>query len=559
MKAETIDLTQAVPTPPPTVDATQDISAPRAAIEAAFRALDTDPGALFEEPVLEALRTVDPADYARYRTRAKESGKVSVTDLDDLTQPESGPAESTSARLIALAKKHCRLCHNADKQGVAIVEGVHHREVWMVRENGFSQWLSATYYREFKEGVSMAALKAASVTIEAVGLHEGDEVAVHVRCAKDGDAYYLDLCDERWRAVKIDKSGYEVQDRPAVLFTRNTNMRPLPMPIPGATLDLLWNYTNVLAEQRPLVIAWALDCMRPDTGFPVLEIVGAQGSAKSTTQRILRDLIDPNKVALRGAPKSTEDMYVAAAGSWIVSYENLSILNANQQDTLCTLSTGGGYATRKFNTNGEEHVIEAKRPVMLNGINGVVTRPDLIERTVRIDAPSIPADKRQEDADLKDGWNADYPKVFGALLDRFAKVLAVLPNVNLKERQRMADFQRLGEAVLRVEGSAPGAFSKLYGRAVQAGTERALEDFGIAQALTSFMSARKTGKWTGTVGTLLRDLDKSADSDRSNWPTTPRALTDQLNRLAPALREQGLVIAYGGRTNSGRTVTITKA
>ncbi|WP_298225230.1 hypothetical protein, partial [Acidocella sp.] len=99
-----------------------------------------------------------------------------------------------------------------------------------------------------------------------------------------------------------------------------------------------------------------------DTPFPVLELVGEQGSAKSTTQSVLRSLVDPNKVMLRGRPKTVEDIFVAARNNWLVSYENLSGLTAEQQDAFCTLSTGGGFASRQLYTNGEEHVMETKRP-----------------------------------------------------------------------------------------------------------------------------------------------------------------------------------------------------
>jgi len=47
-----------------------------------------------------------------------------------------------------------------------------------------------------------------------------------------------------------------------------------------------------------------------------------------------------------------------------------------QQDALCTLSTGGGYASRQLYTNSDEHVMETKRPVMINGINAIATQPD---------------------------------------------------------------------------------------------------------------------------------------------------------------------------------------
>jgi hypothetical protein len=316
---------------------------------------------------------------------------------------------------------------------------------------------------------------------------------------------------------------------------------------------------NVPAAQRPLVIAWLLDSIRLDTAFPVLEIVGEQGSAKSTSQRHLRDLIDPNKVALRGSPKATEDIFVAAANNWVVSYENLSYLPNDEQDALCTLSTGGGFATRLFYTNGEEHVLETKRPVMLNGIAGIVTRPDLIERTIRVDAPSIPTSERREDTDITAGWQADRAKIFGAVLERLSAVLRILPEVQLGNRQRMADFERLGEASMQVEGYAPGSFSRLYAKAVAEGTERALENFGIATALMAFMAegeAKRSGEWSGTVGGLYQLLSTCGVQDRSNWPKSPRGLSDQLTRLAPALRAQGLEISFGTRFNRGRRISV---
>ena len=163
------------------------------------------------------------------------------------------------------------------------------------------------------------------------------------------------------------------------------------MPQAGGDLGLLWQHVNIPADRRLLVLTWLLDCFRPDTPFPILELVGEQGSAKSTTQSVLRSLVDPNKVMLRGRPKTVEDIFVAAQNNWLVSYENLSGLTAEQQDAFCTLATGGGFASRQLYTNGEEHVMETKRPVVLNGIAVVATRPDLIDRVIHVSMPVIPA------------------------------------------------------------------------------------------------------------------------------------------------------------------------
>ena len=119
-------------------------------------------------------------------------------------------------------------------------------------------------------------------------------------------------------------------------------MRPLPEPAPGGDIAALWDLVNVPDADRLHVLAFLVECLRPDTPYPVLLMFGGQGTGKSSTHSILRDLFDPNQVNLRAAPKTVEDMWVAARGSHVVSYENLSHLTPAQQDALCTIATGGG-------------------------------------------------------------------------------------------------------------------------------------------------------------------------------------------------------------------------
>ncbi|WP_222423797.1 hypothetical protein, partial [Lysobacter antibioticus] len=343
-------------------------------------------------------------------------------------------------------------------------------------------------------------------------------------------------------------------DTSPVLFIRTPAMRALPIPNPhlwdGRDLDRLWDHINISAEDRLLVLTWLLDCLRPETPFPALELVGEQGSAKSTTQSMLRDLIDPNKVPLRGRPKTVEDIFVAAANNWLVSYENLSSLTAEQQDALCTLATGGGFAARQLFTNGEEHVLQTKRPVVMNGISVIATRPDLIDRVVHLDVPVIPATRRKDDAQARTAWEQDRAAVFTGLLDLFALVVQYLPSIELPSKQRMADFERLGEAVARGLGLLPGTFQARYSELVHAGIDRALDGNPVALALDKLLR-RETLPWVGTAGSLYEQLGPLCSPDRSTWPRSPKGLSDQLRRIAPAYRAKGIQIEHRGHTRDG--------
>ncbi|MBL8452333.1 MAG: hypothetical protein JNK97_06260 [Zoogloea sp.] len=397
-------------------------------------------------------------------------------------------------------------------------------------------------------------------TLKALGTFKGAEVEVHRRVAKHDGAYWIDLCDDQWRAIKVQAGKWEIVDRAPVLFVRAPGMRPLPEPAKKGNLALLWKHLNIPKQAQPLVLACMLDSLRPDTPYPVLELVGEMGSSKSTTQRRLRALIDPHQVPLRGAPKCVEDLHIAAANAHIVSLENLSHLNGEQQDALCILSTGGGYATRQLYTNGGEHVMQSKRPVMINGINAVATQPDLIERTISVELPTITAKARKDELSMAAAWEKDYPAIFAGMLDLFAKALERLPDVVIPEgmAKRMLDLQRLGEAITLAQGGKAGEFSKqldaLHGEAAL----RGLESYGVAVGL-QVLAARPEGReWEGTYLQLLNELGRLGEIDRSNWPKSPRHLSSQVKRIAPGLRRVGIRIEAAGRGATGAKVRIVR-
>jgi len=283
-----------------------------------------------------------------------------------------------------------------------------------------------------------------------------------------------------------------------------------------------------------MVLAWMLECLRPDTPHVVLELVGEQGSAKSSTQRALRRLIDPNQADLRSAPKTVEDVWIAARNSHMVSLENLSHLPPQYQDALCVLATGGGYSARTLYTNAEETVIETRKPIVLNGISVIVTAQDLLDRCLHIELPTIHS--RELARDIETRFEAAQPVLLGALLDLFVKVLAFLPSVAIdpKDRPRMADFAALGEAVFRVFDQPAGAFLQQHATMRREAVLATLDASPVGSALLAYLE-RNPGGYAGTLSDLLAQLDGFRPTHEA-WPRSAKGLGDAMRRLAPALR-----------------------
>lgn len=512
-----------------------------AALDVVLAAETGDVGAPFEPAALEILRNLrfhDFASWVRLRNRLKQAG-VGVTELDkQLRDGDGAPPEddeSVADKLITLARSQCQLLHDAQREPYAVFEACGARQVHGVLSRGFSDYLSHAYYAQHDRAPAEASLKVALATLRGQAQFEGELCEVFTRIAKTEAGYWLDLCNDAWQCVLVTATGWSVvAGAGAPLFTRSNSMRPLPVPERGGSLAALWPLVNVPEADRLTVMTWMLECLRPETPHVVLELVGEQGSAKSSTQRALRRLIDPNQADLRAAPKSVEDVWIAARNSHMVSLENLSHLHPQYQDALCVLATGGGYSARTLYTNAEETILELRKPIMLNGISVIVTAQDLLDRCLHVDLPTI--QNRELAGDMEARFETAQPALLGALLDLFVKVLAALPSVVIapEHRPRMADFAALGEAVFRVHGKPAGAFLARYNDMRKDGVLRTIDASPVGAALAAYLADAPRG-FNGTLSDLLDRLERYRPHGEA-WPKSAKGLGDALRRLAPALR-----------------------
>ena len=385
------------------IEAAEDIRDP---LEELVEKTATDPGAPFAADTLErltALKKDDRAAFEALRAKLKAAG-ARVTALDEAIAKESGGTGGrgpTQADILLDLAQSAELFHAPDGTGFADLDINGHRETWPIRAKGFRRWLARRFFEETRGAPSSEALQSALNVIEARAHFDAPERVVHIRVGALDDRLYLDLCDENWRAVEIDTAGWRVIDNPPVRFRRAAGMRPLPVPMPGGSVETLRSFLNVRSDPDfVLVVAWALAVLRNRGPYPVLVLSGEQGSAKSTFSAILRALLDPNTAPLRALPREDRDLFIAATNGHVLAYDNVSGLPAWISDTLCRLATGGGFAVRQLHTDQDEVLFDAERPVILNGIEEIVTRPDLADRALFLTLNPIPEERRRPEAEL---------------------------------------------------------------------------------------------------------------------------------------------------------------
>ena len=272
-----------------------------------------------------------------------------------------------------------------------------------------------------------------------------------------------------------------------------------------------------------LVVAWALACLRNRGPYPVIVLSGEQGSAKSTFSAILRALLDPNTAPLRALPREDRDLFIAASNGHVLAFDNVSGLPAWISDTLCRLATGGGFAVRQLYTDQDEVLFDAARPVILNGIEEIVTRPDLADRAVFLTLEPIPEERRRPEAELWAAFETERPRILGALLDAVAEGLKRLPETRLEKLPRMADFALWATACETALWPA-GTFSSAYCGNRDEAVEGVIEADPIAAAVRAVMAMQT--EWTGTASDLLGALQRRWTSA----PPSPRPGRTALGR-----------------------------
>jgi hypothetical protein len=278
--------------------------------------------------------------------------------------------------------------------------------------------------------------------------------------------------------------------------------------------------------------------------YPVLTL-GPQGSAKSTTQRILRGLVDPSTVTLRRVPRDEHNVFIDARSSWAISLDNMDTLPAWLANVLCRLATGGGFSVRQLYTDGEQILFDAMRPVLLNGIADVINRPALLDRALIINLTSVEGRVKPEKV-LNAEVEAAKPGILAALLDAISTGLGEVEDVKLERLPRMADFARWGIATERVLGGAEGSFMAAYEGSQEEAVEAALESYPVAAFLIEFAQGfEEEGPWVGSATDLLKALNARAEDDedirRSKlWPKLPHQISEQIGRLSQPLRKVGV-------------------
>ncbi|QFR33831.1 bifunctional DNA primase/polymerase [Ancylobacter sp. TS-1] len=469
-------------------------------------------------------------------TWARENGDVAE-------QPDG---ESLTAALVKLLRDGAELFHDGQGNAFATAEGLTLR----VPSHALGVKLRSRAYHALSKPIGFGPLREAMATLEAVALHGDTVYRVHTRTAGDVRGIEVDLGRRDGRVVQITRDGWAVTSAASFRFVRGDGFGELPEPVRGGRLRDLQTFLRLDEENFLLIVAFLLNALRPGGPFFILLVEGEQSSGKSLLAEVIKRILDPNRAVRMRLPEKDHDLMIQAKEFAVLNFDNASGVKADMSDALCTLATGGGLAVRRLYTDGELSVLSFCRPLIINGIGGFVTRPDLMDRSIPIRLPPLPEGTRRTEEEIWREFDRLLPGLLGALYEAAASAMRNYDAVEPPTTLRMADAARWIRAAEEAVGVPPGGLVQAIRDAQDAFVVESVNDDPI---VTKLRAVLKKGPFNGSVGDLF---DRFDFVETRNLPRTPSQLSRHLKRLRPALAKVGIGVEFLPRTRQGQLIRI---
>lgn len=407
------------------------------------------------------------------------------------------------------------------------------------------EWMAYQLYAASGLVANRNALADAASALTGKALYEGPQHRAWLRVAHHDGKLYIDLGDPTWRAVEVRADGWDVLENPPVRFRRSGGGGALPVPEQGGSLETLGRFLNTDATGLKVVLSWLISAFRPDTPCPILYLSGEAGSAKSTATKVIRALIDPSRATASSLPDKEDDLLVSAQHNWIQSYDNLSHLAGGMSDAFCRLVYGGSKRKRELYTDGEEAVIAAQRPCLLNGIGLVFKKGDLLDRTLHVTLNRV--ERYRSEVEFWAEFDQHKAALFGAVLTALSEALRNIGVVQARTsgtfESRLGDFMQWTLAAETAIGWAEGEFVDYYKEHGESMQAEAANGSVIVGAIMKWFVEHNGQILQGSASELHLELTPLVDQRfirTREWPGRAADFGKQLRHLARGFRAVGI-------------------
>ncbi len=476
---------------------------------------------LFCEPPMEDKIVEEKVTSAmRYKTENTESVPIS-----------SG--NSTADKMIKIARNYSLFVDDAGKPCACV-----NRVVYQIESVAFKRWIINEYMNRHKKVAGKNEINTAIHAVAAIASNNGSHFSLYNRVAERGNVFYYDMGEGK--VVVTKKTGWKIKDHTTILFKHYQHQKAQVMPKRKGNINDIFKFVNIkCTNSKLLFLVYLVSCLVPGIPHPVIHIYGPQGSGKTVIFKVLRELIDPSNNDDLILPDKRRETIRKIEHHYLCLFDNLSSCKDELSDLLSQACTGAGISMRQLYTDDEDITYKLLRCIGINGINLLVSRPDLMDRTLLFQINRITPDKREGLREMMRKFDRVRPYILGAMFDTLSRAKEIYTSLKVKKLERMADFMKWGVAITEALGYKNSDFKKAYKENINHQNEEIIHSDSLAQAVLELMKTKKI--WQGTVKEAYDKLRKHVETKNdSTFPRHTNKLRNALERIKPNLSAYGI-------------------
>jgi hypothetical protein len=423
--------------------------------------------------------------------------------------------------------------------------------------DGISQILTAKYYEKTKIIPSPNPISHVVNLLKSQAIHKGPEIELHNRVAMINGEIWYDISNGR--AVRINKSGWTIEKSP-IIFRKYSHQRANVTPVTCGDPWKFFEQSNVSRDYQLLLLVYIISTFIPEIPHPIFYPYGTQGAAKSTLCKMIKKLCDPSTDDIAIAPAKRKEMIQVLSHHHICIFDNLSVLPGWMSDILAKACTGATLTKRRLYSNDDDVSIKIKNCGGMNGINQLITKPDLMDRTLLIQLERIPDKDRKLESEIWSNFNKNLPDILGGIFDVLSIAMEHYPYIQLTALPRMADFVKWGVAITKALGREDYEFLKAYENNIEKQNDAIIEGNALVQAVMSMMET--TPEWRCKMSEAYNELLSVSGESIKNDPTFPKhtnKLQKHLKIVEVNLLARGISYKIEKPGASGTYITFRKS
>ena len=225
------------------------------------------------------------------------------------------------------------------------------------------------------------------------------------------------------------------------------------------------------------------------------------------------------------------------------------------------MTTGITIARRILYTTDDVKLTTVKRCSVLNGIENVATKEDLLNRSIILEVKRKETKISLPENELMEEFYANKPLFLGAIFSVIQKALKIFPTIQLPNKNfRMAEFVKWGYAIAQAMGDRGDEFLEKYLENINKQDQEAVDANTLISGIAILMAESPKCEWQGRASDLLREVQRIAIEHGLNMrsftmPESAPVLTKKLKAYNNLLKRQGIEFTHK-HTRIGSNITL---